>query len=256
MELKPKPSFPTSFSKLTLYEDCPRRYFRNIVLGEQQPPNKYMKMGLDFHKFAETFHNKLMAVGVDRNKILQLKDSNDKFNSDFVDYELRRYELLKEHDALQKFLPVMTEHFMTAEIGGYEIRGVVDRVDLLLNDEYAVIDYKPQAPWDNKGKKKLKMQLGIYVEMLSQVKDLKVKYIGTYYYKKQDSCVKKFHPNTARAVARYVTKIGNKIEEDLEAFRNKEPSFLAKLSNHCNHCMFKPDCLGIKDIPTQGVIPG
>lgn len=231
-----------SYSRLTNYSGCPRQFWFNYRSRGHLPEeeNKFMRWGLNFHKFAEDFHKnlnreKVLIEGADYLRSLKTPCTEKEFEvgwqNDFIDTEIERFMLLDKHGKADHYFPVHIERMMYGEIGGVKVRGVVDRIDRLINGAYATIDYKPQQPWDLGG---LKKQLVLYAELAEQNYDYEIKHMGAYFYKTKEVWFSKIAWQTRKSLENFITKTVNEIENDEE--------FNPKLGNNCNWCGYKKFC--------------
>lgn len=230
-----------SFSRLKLYERCPRSYYYSYIKKLPQEESDAMAYGTEFHAWAEALHKKLNKEMMELQGVEVLKtfETDDKYKNKFLEWEAKRYLLLKEKGIPERFHPVLVEQKLIGKIAGIPILGYVDRVDLLANDKYAVIDYKTNPPWDDEGKKALKQQLVIYANLVEEIYDYDIKHIGCYFYKKGEYDLQLKYSSTQRAMENFVSRTVEKIENEGE--------WLPNINSHCNWCGFKNHCWELKD---------
>lgn len=232
-----------SFSKLGAYNDCPRRYWYSYIKKIRVPPNEFMKQGIIFHEFADNFFKKMDSDFLERHGVeyLETLKTGDKWQNNFVDFEVKRYNILKSHGLQHLYIPKMTERSLTGEVAGVKIRGIVDRVDERRDGGFEVIDYKPKPPFKDD---KLKRQLVLYAELASEVYDIEINHYGAYFYKtstiwpKDENKGNKIHPASRRALERFITNTVNKIEND--------DDFYPRYGSLCNYCGYKDKCLSVQ----------
>lgn len=238
-----------SFSRLTLYEQCPRAYWFGYLCDPPIPQetNQYMITGTVFHKFAEDFHK-----NVDRDRVMSegteyidTFKNGDMYADGFIEYEKQRFDVLKKKGFLENYFPVMIENMMYGTVAGVEIRGVVDRVDRLMSGDCAIIDYKPNPPWREQDWKKLRIQMTIYAELVEQTTDLPVKYMGSWFYKKQEVWLNRIPVQTRKMAENFVSRIVRNIENEEE--------YLPNFSEACNRCSYRKICFDLRNYDLQRI---
>jgi RecB family exonuclease len=226
-----------SFSRLGSYDWCARQYYYKYIAKIPEKPNLAMRVGLAFHKFAETFHKEVELDKLEDQGASYIRGfkANHRYVDRFIETEAVRYEKLLELEMTERWMPKMIEKSLTGEIAGVKMRGVVDRVDLLTTGELCVIDYKPKNKASNISK--LRRQLVLYRELAEAAYDLEIPQIGAYFYKTGEILLEPGKKRTVTALNNYVTRMLDKIEKDDE-YKMKENI------DYCGKCSFYKLCFG------------
>lgn len=133
-----------SKSGMFTFDNCPRQYkYGNLLHLEPDEPNAPMSAalsdGIRYHELFATAFNFEEEPEPDRlfDQMFPGQNESDTILQMFVAREKERLKVAKF------WRPVGTEIWI--EDKSTMIRGAVDRVDMLNNSEYVVIDYKPKS---------------------------------------------------------------------------------------------------------------
>lgn len=144
-----------SYSKMTLYKECPQKYKFRYILKIPEKPKYYFAFGTALHKVMEYLYSALKPPFPPLEKVLAF------FKADWESstYEEKGYpSKLKEQEGylegvkiieayykkhLQDELsPLATEFRTTVDIDGLSVMGIVDRIDYLGEGKVSIVDYK------------------------------------------------------------------------------------------------------------------
>lgn len=150
-----------SYSQLSTYQTCPRRYYYSSVLGLPQPPNASMSYGISLHNTLRDFS--LYLIDKAKNTtfdLLFIEEDIEKlkelFEKNWISKGYSSHFQLEENkqigwESLQRFfyeekkrkrIPYDVEKSFSLHIDGVKISGRIDRIDLLADNTYEIIDYK------------------------------------------------------------------------------------------------------------------
>ena len=144
-----------SFSKFDTYENCPKKFWYQHVLNalpENQEASALYK-GSVFHEIVENSANRQKEGKIDDIKILleELEatwDPKQYLTSSIQKEKQDRQSLVPAIESYQKWSSsnpnelVALELRFTVHIAGFQVNGVIDRVEKTPEGEYVVIDYK------------------------------------------------------------------------------------------------------------------
>lgn len=142
-----------SASDIDTYRTCPLRYKFARVFRIPQEPTVHQRFGIVVHQVLERFHARAGSAGT-LAELLGLLDSAWR-RAGFADSEEERQLRGKATSALTRYharfqteeaRPVWFERSFTFKLGAHLLRGRVDRVDLLPDGQYELIDYKTGRP--------------------------------------------------------------------------------------------------------------
>ncbi|MCK5416589.1 UvrD-helicase domain-containing protein [Candidatus Parcubacteria bacterium] len=127
---------------------------------------------------------------------------------------------------------VFTEKGFNVKIGGYTLRGSIDRIDKLPDGTVEIVDYKTGNPKEKLDVKN-KRQLILYKIAVEQTLGLKVSTLSFYYL--ENNSIISFEAKDAE-----VEKLEIQIIEQIEEI--KKCNFTAKPGFLCDYCDFKGIC--------------
>lgn len=237
-----------SASSMDSYKKCPRKYYyRYIEKPDIEIPEwPHLEFGTTAHRVLELFHEYLIknVVAPDRwpelmracfKKALKESAEREKF-------ELIKPELPYLRKIIQDYLNVMkrdglppvihNELDFKIMVGGFLVRGFMDRIDRPEPGVYRIVDYKT-----NKNPDYLTVtQLAIYALALKEKYDDVEHVSGAYVLLKHESEEKEFDlgPEVLESTREKILKVGRDINTETEW--EKKPTFL------CNWCDYKSIC--------------
>jgi DNA helicase-2/ATP-dependent DNA helicase PcrA len=143
-----------SASDIESYRACPLRYKFARVLRIPAEPTPQQRFGIMVHKVLERYHSEWDGVSADGGStlptLMRLLDAAwrragfRESPSELALRERARSALVRYHQQLAEHVgrPVWFERSFAFNVGSDLVRGRVDRVDLLADDAYELIDYK------------------------------------------------------------------------------------------------------------------
>lgn len=231
-----------SASAVKTYEQCPRKYYFNYI---QKAPKKHwdhFDLGNICHKTLELFHTKYMKKAIPKKEWGKLmSESFTKAREGFLN--LSDPLILDAKEMLAEYLKSVKENGMPV-VKGCEtsfdfklaedimVRGFVDRIDILKDKKFRIIDYKT-----TKNDKYLEpFQLSVYgLWLKEQHPDIK-SFKGAYVLLRHGSKLKEYDFNL----------------EDIETARKDLIAYAKKIKEEntwtpiptklCNYCDFKDIC--------------
>lgn len=237
-----------SASSIKTYDQCPKKYYYQYIEKLDRKQWDHFSIGNLCHKTLELFHKIYMEEGLKKKKSLSNLMSHA-FSEARKNFPNLRGELLK--DSKQMILDYLTSIKASKEmpmVKGVEtsfefslcdnviIRGILDRIDILKDGTFNIVDYKT-----NKNPKYLdSFQLLIYGVWLKEKYPEIESFKATFILLKHASSKREFEFNT----------------EDLNSTRKKLIKFAEKIGNDnewitipnhlCNWCDFKNVCSASK----------
>lgn len=139
-----------SFTRFRVYLECPWKYKLMFVDGRKIPPTPASSLGLSLHRALEDFHR---ASGETLDELTHCLD-RQWLREGFPDPETERAWLAKGRRWLARYHElekerrtkiVGVEREFCYRLGRHEVRGMIDRVDLLPDGSHEIIDYKAGA---------------------------------------------------------------------------------------------------------------
>jgi DNA helicase-2/ATP-dependent DNA helicase PcrA len=143
-----------SASDIDTYRTCPLKYKFARVFRIPQEPTVHQRFGILVHQVLERFHAGASGTPGTLAELLGLLDAGWR-RGGFGDSEEERQLRGKAAAALTRYHerfqgsdsePVWFERQFTFKLGPHLLRGRVDRVDLLPDGDYELIDYKTGRP--------------------------------------------------------------------------------------------------------------
>jgi len=163
----------------------------------------------------------------------------------YIDYESKRYLVMKEQDKLDYFMPYKQEMAVEYVIDGVKRTGHFDRVDRISDTELIIIEYKTGKSYDpNKAFKisDLRSELEWYRSIISRMDEFKEFTVVGWKLLNPTlgvSYTSKFAPTTQYSVDRNMKMIAEMIEGKREVIK--------KYGMQCNWCRFAQQCLSYDD---------
>lgn len=244
-----------SVSSMDTYEKCPKKYHYNYI----EKPNIIKKkwghteFGSCAHRMLELFHMRYIKDGFDLKESPSIMkecfvSAISEFDMDILsEYtwspsgEVEGVVLLRK--IMQNYLNKIKTNGMPNVIGvevpysfkhgdDVEVRGFIDRIDLVSPGHYEVVDYKTSKSPDYLSQR----QLAVYAESISRtypdVKKLSGKYIMLKLDCKEISW--DFNQDDLNKLVKNIDKIAVSIKTDT--------SWLKKPTALCNFCDYKSIC--------------
>jgi superfamily I DNA/RNA helicase/RecB family exonuclease len=173
-------SFPTSYSRLSAYDNCPLQYVLQSVLGLDPSSTHAMKFGTWMHALFEAVHKGLLTTPAELiAEYRQLFDERIFPNATMAGQFRRDGENMLRTFWLYEYKPgrtVLTEHGFSFPYAGAELRGRIDRVDKL-GSNLILTDYKTAKWAASPQQAQQSLQLAIY--HLAATQDPELRNLGT-----------------------------------------------------------------------------
>lgn len=170
-----------SYSSVSTYEKCPFQYFLHYIERLEMPRSPALSFGSSLHGALERFHSGREKPSPGLEDLLQdLEEAWE--NEGYSDAEeedaykqrgrliLTRYY---ESNCLKPAVPVALEQRFLLPMDGWELSGVMDRVDRYSDGSYEIIDYKTNSKLPPLRRLREDMQLPIYQMAAMQVLGIK-----------------------------------------------------------------------------------
>jgi putative RecB family exonuclease len=254
-----------SYSKLSLYEECPFKYKCRYIDKLPEEPKSYFALGNSVHNAMEFMYKvsappfpELKDVLKELKREWSMKNWMQKgYNS--IAHEKKDYntavEMIevyyKKHQPLK--VPFLLEYRTTVEVDGLKVIIIADKINYLGNGEIEIIDYKTGKDWGNlfpvypdqlylyqkiceldpRLKDKINQRYG---HKISDLKVIKMQYYYLKEYKKSKE--EKPYP---RADIDIIQKLWDRVLKAADAIRSEkfEPN---PGEGNCRSCDFKAHC--------------
>jgi len=229
-------------SKLDNYEKCPRQYWFSYVLEIPGEGKTFFELGTTVHKALEQVADRLrkgepvseakaleMLKAVWRHSVYDSKAAEKKDWDDAV-------EMVKDFMARQagrKGRILDLETWIELDLEGRKLRGRVDRIDEI-DGELEVLDYKTSQTPDKIEDLKQDFQVCLYKLGVEKLKGRKVRRVGMWYLRKDDTRLVELTDEEAEAVRKRAVEVILAIEAG--KFEPK-PEYRG-----CMHCDFQALC--------------
>ncbi|MBI4679073.1 MAG: PD-(D/E)XK nuclease family protein [Elusimicrobia bacterium] len=141
---------PLSHSSISMYTECPKRWWFRYVEGVPEKPKHYFSFGRSLHSALEFFYGVNSPPPPGLEELLRAYKSRwvaegyrDKTQETTYFEEGKSILIAFYHKHCSDFsVPLKVEHSFQTLIEGVPVTGKVDRVDRLPDGRLAVIDYK------------------------------------------------------------------------------------------------------------------
>jgi len=227
---------------LEAFIQCPWKA-KHLKLIQDDP---IFTVGRDFHKFAYHFfdinHQPIPFTIKDieqkasditsfiRNEVLRQLCRN------FVVYEFRRYNALKQIGLESCWKPWKREYPIVTQWLGHEWAVVIDRIDKI-NNKIIIIEYKTGRI----DLRTTRRETALYACLLEQV-GIKAQYWGLYNPTYDVRYVGTFAPQTLRALSKRLSNMLRSIEIG---------EWTRRTGDHCAYCPLLSSCLDYIDLQTE-----
>jgi DNA helicase-2/ATP-dependent DNA helicase PcrA len=238
-----KLQFPLSYSSMTTYEDCPRRFHQRYVLKIPSKPKSFFSFGQSLHSVLEFFYGgpkpptvEAMLIAYDHAWNRQgYRDTAQE--AEYYDHGkdiLRRFHEKHSPDYKQ---PLDVEVKFTVKLGGVPLTGKIDRVDRCRGG-VSILDYKTGKPLDPERIKE-DAQLTTYQAATEIATGKKVRELILYHLPTltPSSAIRRTEAQVAKVVKR-LRAVARGIEDDEFA---ETPS-----DETCRWCDYREGCPAMK----------
>ena len=207
-------------SKLRTYENCPKQYYFQYVLGIPGEIRDYFELGSLVHEVMERITQKLKdGEEVTEQHALEILDdlwkssvydSTEKEKQDRTEAEkMIREFLARQAQKEGKILDIET--WIKIDIDGRKIRGRVDRIDDL-GETLEVIDYKTSKSQTSRPELKQDFQMALYWLGTEQLFGKPVSKVGHWYLRMDKEWMVELTKEEREEVLQRAKDIINKIE--------------------------------------------
>lgn len=218
-----------SYSRLSLYETCPYRFYQKYILGKSEPVTKPLALGKAVHKAIEL---KIQGAEVE-----------DAITSAIIESDFHPEVTHEEISSLTQRVPQVsgqTEvHFVLPLGSGIQIQGYVDLLQEVQFWDWKS-NWKPYQANDTR-------QLALYAWAIMEMRELQ-RIKGTLFFlrfRKAESFVYT-HSETNEA-----REWALRLAEEIEMKKSCQESFPEMASSlfsptpgsHCRHCSFVLECI-------------
>ena len=237
-----------SFSKISSYVDCPKKFWYENVLNalpeNQEAPALYK--GGFFHEIVENSSIKQKDEGeVDSLNALKKQVSENWDTTQYLSRSVQKERQDKKSldfalDSYQKWTSsnpntiVELEMYFSIHAGGYQINGVIDRIDQTPDGDYVIVDYKTGHTTPSKVPDSL--QLNIYCIAI-QEKFGKLPIRASFFYVEEPEGAQWFHYDVT---AKKVAEVKQTLVEHIKAISNDV--YDANPGFPCKWCSYKDIC--------------
>jgi RecB family exonuclease len=245
MSLEIKKRLSLSVSSIGTYEKCPKKYWYNYIEKPNIPKQKWdhLEFGSFVHLVLEKFHKYLIEQFLPQSEYPSLmkkcmEQALKEFDENILEKDVDLVQGTLQsylHEIKKNGLPnvLFVEKPFLMEIGDYNIRGFIDRIDKAGDGHYHVVDYKT-----SKDPKYLTpFQLMVYSFVIKEEFPDAEKITGSYMLLKHNCAYKTWEisDQDIEDCKMKIVKFGNLISTDKEW--EKKPSKL------CDFCDFKDICI-------------
>jgi len=208
-------------SKLRAYDECPKKYWFQHVLGIPGEMKTFFELGSLVHEVIEKISvqikegskvNEKEALAIlDSLWVPSVYDSKEKEKQDRVEAEEMVRKFLV-HQAIKKGKILDIETWVDFELEGRRIHGRVDRVDDL-GDVLEVIDYKTSKSKTSRPQLKEDFQMGVYKLGIEAAYGKKVVRVGHWYLRMDEEWMVELTDTETAAIKERALTIIKSIEE-------------------------------------------
>ncbi|HWQ22104.1 MAG TPA: PD-(D/E)XK nuclease family protein [Clostridia bacterium] len=244
---------PLSYSRVSTYAECPRKFELKYVQKIPEPAHWYFSYGKSIHAVLE----RLLSCHLREDGLLygddaalfptslsQLLDENwlTEGYADPVDEQRKRRQALR---VLTAFFPVFqstwqqtiyVEHLINTKIDGIPFVGIVDRIDRIDDNAIRIVDYKSAKPREASALTSHRFQVALYASALSQLNEFRGKrfILQTYYLRENVKAEMDAGAENCIAKSREVISA--------TADRIAKGDFRGRRSNRCFSCDYRDVC--------------
>lgn len=223
-----------SFSRLSLYEQCPFRFYQKYVLQKDEAVTLPLALGKAVHKAIES-----EIRGEARDQAIMKGFIESDFHEELTYKDISD---LVERAPIKKNMGETETYFklpLSSEKNAPMLQGYVD----VVQPRGSIVDWKTnRIPYDVKESH----QVALYAWAISQLKNLKT-VRGSYYFlrfRRESSFL--FTHKEMEEARLWALKKSNEIKEKMDLYyffpEKYKDIYPAKPSRFCNHCPFSAEC--------------
>ncbi len=239
-----------SYSSISTYEKCPFQYYLQYVERLEVPRSPALSFGSSLHGALERFHAGTSKVTPSLEDLLAWLDEaweSEGYSDDEEEaaYKQRGRDILTryfESNRSRSVVPVALEQRFLLPMDGWELSGVMDRVDRYPDGSYEIVDYKTNSKLPPLGRLQEDIQLPIYQMAAMRVLGLNPSKL-TFHYLVPDQRY------TTRAFpADELARLGRRLQD---VFLRIKAGEFTPLPNHlCGWCDVRAHC----PLEQQGIL--
>jgi RecB family exonuclease len=250
---------PLSYSRVSTYNECPRKFELKYIQKIEEPFHWYFSYGKSIHAVLERLLS--CHLGEDGRlygndtalfptSLSQLLDENwlTEGYADATEEDRKRRQALR---VLMAFFPVFqstwqqmlyVEHVINTELDGVPFTGIVDRIDRVDDRVLRIVDYKSAKPREASALTSHRFQVALYAAALGQLKEFRGKrfILQTYYLRENLKAEMDEGAENCIAKSREVLAT--------TAHRILRGDFRGKRSNKCYSCDYRGVCSVFRSI--------
>ncbi len=231
-----------SYSSISTYEKCPFQYFLQYVEKLEAPRSPALSFGSSLHGALERFHSGTDKLSPGLDDLLRFMDEAWE-GEGYADaeeeaaYRQRGREILTryyESNCAKPAIPVALEQRFLLPMEGWELSGVMDRVDRYPDGSYEIIDYKTNKKLPPLSRLQEDMQLPIYQMAAVQVLGIKPVKLTFHYLVPDQRYTTRAHPQEE------LERLKARLQEVAEHIKRGE--FEPRPNNLCRWCDVRLHC--------------
>ena len=149
--------FLFSYSKMSMYRECPLKYKFKYVDKLPEKPKSYFALGHSVHKALEFFHSRLPVPPIEELKSSFEQDWKLKtfLEKGYADEEKERQDLEKGKKILERYharhgeetkLPFLCEYTAYVDVDGVRVITIADKIEYLGGGRIKIVDDKTGKP--------------------------------------------------------------------------------------------------------------
>jgi RecB family exonuclease len=244
---------PLSYSKISTYNECPKKFELKYIQKIEEPPHWYFSYGKSIHAVLE----RLLSC--------HLREDGQLYRDDAALFPTSLSQLLNENwltegyadpsdedrkrrqalHVLTAFFPVFqstwqqmvyAERLINTELDGIPFTGIVDRIDRVSNSVLRIVDYKSARPREASALTSHRFQVALYAAALSQLEEFQGQrfILQTYYLRENLKAEMDEGAENCIAKSREVLAT--------TAHRILQGDFRGKRSGKCFSCDYRDIC--------------
>ncbi|MFS0577267.1 PD-(D/E)XK nuclease family protein [Sporosarcina sp. 179-K 3D1 HS] len=224
-----------SFSRLSLYETCPYRFYKKYIQGYQEPVTYPLALGKGVHKAIEEKIN-----GVSHTEAVL----NGMIEADFhPEVTLEEMSDLVSHAPIQANMGDTEVHFQLPLSGKDSAPMIQGYIDLVSSDGSRIVDWKTnRARYDVRDNH----QVGLYAWAIGQLRNQSNVEGKLFFlrFKRESKLI--FNQADMEKSRKWALSVANEINSKQEIIdrlpEKTEELFQSTPSSHCRHCSFAIEC--------------
>lgn len=222
-----------SFSRLSLYETCPHRFYKKYVEGYEEPITYPLALGKGVHKAIEDKINGVPHEQAIINGIVEA-DFHPEITKQELSYLTKNAPIHQIHGETEIYFKIP----LSNEKNAPKIQGFID----VLGENF-IVDWKTNRTMyhvrDNH-------QLGLYAWAMSRLRGMKEIHARLYFLRFRQESGFIFGMEEMEEARKWAYRLAKEIQGKLELVKVmpelKDELFPAMPSSYCSHCPFAIEC--------------